>query len=248
MKIIPRKSLSLAMCAALSLAFLISGCSTTPEKAEVQKPIKKIKVEKVKLEKKAKTETKAKATAKKKSADKLSDGLYAIMNTTKGKITIKLFYDKVPLTVCNFVALAEGKMNTKIKGNKPFYDGIIFHRVIKDFMVQGGDPDGTGRGGPGYSFPDEFDISLRHDSEGILSMANAGPDTNGSQFFITHKATPWLNNRHAVFGKVIKGMDVVNKIVKDDKIISLKIKRVGKEAKKFKADQNAFNQLLKMKI
>jgi cyclophilin family peptidyl-prolyl cis-trans isomerase len=123
----------------------------------------------------------------------------AILKTDKGDITIQLFIDKVPNTVNNFVFLAR----------QGFYDDTIFHRVINDFMAQGGDPTGTGMGGPGYRFPDEFNPGLRHDKPGILSMANAGPNTNGSQFFITHVATPWLDNRHSVFGQVIKGMDVL---------------------------------------
>jgi cyclophilin family peptidyl-prolyl cis-trans isomerase len=123
----------------------------------------------------------------------------ATFHTEKGDIEVKLFTDKVPNTVNNFVFLSR----------EGFYDGTIFHRVIADFMVQGGDPTGTGMGGPGYRFKDEFHPSLRHDGPGVLSMANAGANTNGSQFFITHKATPWLDNKHAVFGKVTKGMDVV---------------------------------------
>jgi cyclophilin family peptidyl-prolyl cis-trans isomerase len=126
----------------------------------------------------------------------------AIIDTELGEITIKLFADIVPLTVNNFIFLSR----------QNFYDNTIFHRVIKNFMVQGGDPTGTGRGGPGYRFQDEFNPSLRHDKPGVLSMANAGPNTNGSQFFITHVPTPWLDNRHAVFGHVMDGMNVVNSI------------------------------------
>ena len=169
------------------------------------------------------------------------------MKTTKGTIIINLHYKKTPLTVTNFVGLAEGTINSNKEKGKPFYDGITFHRVINDFMVQGGDPEGSGRGGPGYRFPDEFDPTLRHDGPGILSMANAGPGTNGSQFFITHKETPWLDDKHAVFGKVIKGMDVVNKIVQGDSIESLKILRVGKDATAFKPDQTTFDKLVKEK-
>ena len=123
----------------------------------------------------------------------------AVLHTDKGDITIQLFADKVPNTVNNFVFLAK----------EGFYDGTIFHRIISDFMVQGGDPTGTGRGGPGYQFADEFHPSLRHDKPGVLSMANAGANTNGSQFFITHVKTPWLDQKHSVFGQVTEGMDVV---------------------------------------
>ena len=183
---------------------------------------------------------------------KLGDGLYAEMETSKGTILIKLEPEKTPLTVANFVGLAEGtKHYSKAAGeppkkqDKPFYDGITFHRVIPDFMIQGGDPAGNGTGGPGYKFKDEFDPSLKHDKPGVLSMANAGPVTNGSQFFITHKETPWLNNKHSVFGHVVEGQDVVNKIVKGDTIKTLKILRVGEKAKGFKGDQEHFEKLQK---
>ncbi len=172
----------------------------------------------------------------------LEDGLYALISTDKGDITIQLEFKKVPMTVANFVALAEGNLeynDTKI--TEPFYNGIKFHRVINDFMIQGGDPLGNGSGNPGYAFPDEIDTSLIHSGPGILSMANSGPNTNGSQFFITHKATPWLNGKHAVFGHVVQGMDVVNKIVQDDVMNTVTIIRVGKEAKKFKASA-VFNE------
>lgn len=165
------------------------------------------------------------------------NGLYADMVTNKGKIRIKLEFKKTPLTVANFVGLAEGTKNSSRNKGVKFYDGLTFHRVIDNFMIQGGDPLGTGRGGPGYKFPDEFDPSLKHDSPGILSMANSGPNTNGSQFFITHKATPWLNGKHTVFGEVVTGLDVVNKIEKGDKIISITIIRNGTEARQFQANQ-----------
>src|SRR5665811_2167403 len=133
--------------------------------------------------------------------------IYAAFDTTAGKFKIKLFADKAPHTVNNFVSLADGS-----KTGKPFYDGTVFHRVIPDFMIQGGDPEGTGRGGPGYRFADEFHAELKHSEAGILSMANAGPNTNGSQFFITVAATPFLDNRHSVFGEVTEGYEVVKKI------------------------------------
>ena len=139
----------------------------------------------------------------------MANETYALFDTTEGKFKVQLFADKVPNTVNNFVSLADGS-----KTGKPFYNGTIFHRVIPDFMVQGGDPEGTGRGGPGYKFADEFHKDLKHTKPGILSMANAGPNTNGSQFFITVAPTSWLDNKHSVFGEVVEGYDVVEKISK----------------------------------
>lgn len=168
--------------------------------------------------------------------DTLDDGIYAKFTTSKGEFLLVLEHEKVPVTVANFVGLAEGNFTyDTIVVTKPYFDSLKFHRVIADFMIQGGDPLGNGMGGPGYAFPDEIDTTLKHVGPGILSMANSGPNTNGSQFFITHKSTPWLDGKHAVFGRVISGMDVVNKIKQGDMIIKVEIIRVGKKAKKFNA-------------
>ncbi len=174
------------------------------------------------------------------SQAKLGNGLYANLQTNKGDIIVQLEFEKTPLTVINFVGLAEGTKKSNIEFGKPFYDGLKFHRVIDNFMIQGGDPDGVGTGGPGYKFKDEI-TDLNHNTGGILSMANSGANTNGSQFFITHVATPWLNGKHTVFGHVVKGMNVVNIIKKDDFIRKVKIIRIGNRAKNFKADEAAFN-------
>ena len=166
----------------------------------------------------------------------LDEGLYANILTEKGSIIIKLEIEKSPITVANFVSLSEGE-NTMVSDEfktKKFYNGIKFHRVIQDFMIQGGDPLGIGSGGPGYRFDDEFS-DLTHNGPGILSMANSGPATNGSQFFITHKATPWLNGKHTVFGQVVEGLEVVDSIEQNDIINEVKIIRKGVEADKFDA-------------
>lgn len=184
-----------------------------------------------------KATTTKKATPAKKPVVASVDGIFATFETTKGRIVVALEYKKTPITVANFISLAEGTnkfVDAKYAG-KPFYNGLKFHRVIADFMIQGGDPLGNGSGDPGYKFKDEFDPSLKHISGGILSMANSGPATNGSQFFITHKETPWLDGRHTVFGHVTSGMDVVNAIAQDDVIMEVKISRKGEEAKKFDA-------------
>lgn len=166
----------------------------------------------------------------------MEDGIYAKFNTNKGEILVKLTHDKTPGTVGNFVALAQGDLENSAKAKgEPFYDGLKFHRVIPDFMIQGGCPQGRGTGDPGYKFDDEFHPDLKHDAPGILSMANSGPGSNGSQFFITHVATPWLDNKHTVFGHVETGQEVVDKIAQDDIIETLEIVRIGEEAKKWDA-------------
>lgn len=191
----------------------------------------------------------------------LGDGLFADIETSKGNMVVKLNYKETPITVANFVSLAEGKnsfVKAEYKG-KPFYNGIIFHRVIKNFMIQGGDPTGTGMGDPGYKFEDEFVPTLKHDKKGILSMANSGPNTNGCQFFITQVPTPHLDGRHTVFGEVVKGLEVIDTIadvpkgaadrpVEDVKINKVTIIRNGKEAEKFDAQKvfdNYFKEIAK---
>ena len=166
----------------------------------------------------------------------MQEGIYARFTTSKGQILVQLTHDKTPGTVGNFVALAEGDLENSAKPQgTPYYDGLKFHRVIADFMIQGGCPLGTGTGDPGYKFDDEFVSELKHDGPGVLSMANAGPGTNGSQFFITHTATPWLDGKHTVFGKVVEGQDVVDTIAQDDVIETLAIERVGDAAQNWNA-------------
>lgn len=166
----------------------------------------------------------------------MENGIYAHFNTEKGKITVQLTFDKTPGTVGNFIGLAEGKIENSAKDlGTPYYDGLIFHRVIDNFMIQGGDPNGTGTGGPGYQFDDEIHSDLKHNQPGVLSMANAGAGTNGSQFFITHEPTPWLDGKHTVFGYVVEGQDVVDSIEMKDNLTSVEIERVGDEAKAFDA-------------
>jgi len=182
-------------------------------------------------------------------AQSLGDGLFARIVTNRGEIIVRLEYQRAPLTVCNFIALAEGKMDNH-RGRR-YYDGLTFHRVIsrtngdgQDFMIQGGCPQGNGMGGPGYNFPDEIDPGLKHDKPGILSMANAGPGTNGSQFFITIVPTPHLDGRHTVFGSVVQGQNIVNTTRQGDQIRQIVIIRNGTEANAFAADQQNFDRLL----
>ncbi len=196
----------------LSIVFIYGGVAlaadtgTPPAKSDPAKEMAKD------VQEKAKTEiTKAKAIT-----DGKGKNMFALMETSLGKIKVKLFPDKAPKTVDNFVGLVEGTkewMDPKSgkKEKKPLYNGTVFHRVIKKFMIQGGDPLGNGTGGPGYKFEDEFS-DLKHTKPGILSMANAGPGTNGSQFFLTVEPTPWLDNKHTIFGEVVEGMDIVKKI------------------------------------
>ena len=176
--------------------------------------------------------------------------LLAQIETNRGFILLDLNYKLAPITVANFVSLAEGtntSVDEEFKGEK-FYDGLLFHRVVPDFVIQGGDPEGTGRGGPGYSFGDEFHDSLTHKGPGILSMANSGPETNGSQFFITLSATPHLDDRHSVFGSVIEGQNVVDSIQQNDTIISVEIIRQGSQAKRFNAGKVFDNYLSDFEI
>ncbi len=175
------------------------------------------------------------------------NGLFATLSTSKGEIKIELEFEKTPGTVGNFVGLSLGLISNSIKPlGEAYYNGLKFHRVINDFMIQAGCPLGTGTGDPGYKFDDEFHNELKHDRPGVISMANAGPSTNGSQFFITHLETPWLDNKHTVFGNVIDGMDVVNSISQNDEIISVKINAVGDKAKAFDAAK-AFEDFNKSK-
>ena len=167
----------------------------------------------------------------------MKEGIFAHFKTEKGNIKIQLTYDKTPGTVGNFVGLTEGSLENKVSLNgEPYYDGLKFHRVIPDFMIQGGCPNGTGMGGPGYQFDDEFHPDLKHDRPGILSMANSGPGSNGSQFFITHTSTPWLDGKHTVFGLLVEGQEVVDSITQGDAIQKITIERVGADAKAWDAN------------
>lgn len=176
------------------------------------------------------------------SKTEAAPGVYAKIKTSRGEILAQLEFEKTPLTVANFVGLAEGVLKNS-RGDGSYYDGLKFHRVIPRFMIQGGCPLGTGTGGPGYRFGDEFRRDLRHSGPGILSMANSGPGTNGSQFFITHLATPHLDGKHTVFGHVVKGLDVVNAVRRGDTIESITIERIGDAAKAFVVTQETFDKL-----
>ena len=174
----------------------------------------------------------------------LPDGLYAQVATEKGTIIFSLEYQKVPMTVSNFVGLAEGTLNANGSSGRKYYDGLTFHRVDPGFVIQGGDPQGNGSGGPGYEFPNETVPSLKHDGPGVMAMANAGPDTNGSQFYITMKATPWLDGGYNIFGHVVQGMDVVKAIKPGDHMITVRILRVGSAAGAFSVTQKSFDALV----
>ncbi|MGB1268575.1 MAG: peptidylprolyl isomerase [Flavobacteriaceae bacterium] len=166
----------------------------------------------------------------------MQDGLYAKFHTSKGEILVNLEYQKTPGTVGNFVALAQGNLENTVKPQgTPYYDGLNFHRVISDFMIQGGCPLGTGTGDPGYKFDDEFHPDLKHSGPGVLAMANSGPGSNGSQFYITHVETSWLDGKHTVFGNVVEGQDVVDAVAQGDKLTQLEILAVGADAEAFKA-------------
>jgi len=168
----------------------------------------------------------------------MENGIYAKIGTPKGAITIKLEHEKTPMTVANFVGLAEGTLENNVtEVGTPYYNGLTFHRVIADFMVQGGDPTGSGAGGPGYQFEDEIHPELKHNRPGTLSMANAGPATNGSQFFITHGPTDWLDGKHTVFGYVTEGQEVVDAIAQGDSMDKVEIVRVGAEAEAWNASE-----------
>ncbi len=180
----------------------------------------------------------------------LAEGMYAKITVEKGTFLCQLEFEKTPLTVASFVGLAEGNFEVDtLTFDKPYFDGLMFHRVVPGFVIQGGDPLGNGLGGPGYKFRDEFDTTLLHTGPGILSMANGGKNMNGSQFFVTHKATPWLDGKHSVFGHVVEGMDVVNAITAKDKMLKVEIIRVGKAAEKFDATKVfAKNRVVKDKV
>ena len=212
--------------------------TTTPEKNQ-ETVISEAKPKEEKKSTKKKQEIKMSAETL--EALKGKEGLFAVLQTEKGQIVLELFFKETPMTVANFVGLAEGTLDAA-KG-EPFYDGLLFHRVISDFMIQGGDPQGNGTGGPGYKFADEFVDGFIFDKPGKLAMANSGANTNGSQFFITHVPTDWLNYKHTIFGQVVTGQDIVDAVEQGDHIQALQIIRQGAEAEKFTVTQDSFNKL-----
>ncbi len=216
---------------------LFAGCATLPPEPD---PAARAAAEAAAAAQAA-HRAQAAAAAKRDPAQPLPDGLYVEFTTPRGVITAELFFETMPLTVANFSGLAEGTLGPAPR--KPYFDGLVFHRVVPGFVIQGGDPTGTGRGDPGYKFPDEFAAGLRHDGPGLLSMANSGPDTNGSQFFITLGAARYLDFNHAIFGRVIRGGDVPEKIQRGDAMTAVKIIRVGPTALTFRADDAAFASL-----
>ncbi len=226
----------------------LSCCSSKKEKLAQKSETAIAKTETV-IKQSDKENTKAKKIKSedvKMSAEALEalegkEGLFALLSTEKGQILLELFYKETPMTVANFVGLAEGTLDAA-KG-EPFYDGLTFHRVISDFMIQGGDPAGNGTGGPGYSFADEFVDGYIFDKPGKLAMANSGANTNGSQFFITHVPTDWLNYKHTIFGQVVTGQNIVDTVAQGDHILNLKIIRQGSDAEKFTVSQESFNKL-----
>ena len=230
---------------ALMALTCLSCCSTKKEKTNTHTEKKQeavISEAKPKEEKKSsKKKQEIKMSAETLEALNGKEGLFAVLQTEKGQIVLELFFKETPMTVANFVGLAEGTLDAA-KG-EPFYDGLTFHRVISDFMIQGGDPKGNGTGGPGYQFADEFVDGYIFDKPGKLAMANSGANTNGSQFFITHVPTDWLNYKHTIFGQVVTGQDIVDAVEQGDHIQALQIIRQGAEAEKFTVTQDSFNKL-----
>ena len=227
------------MAAVLSLVML-TGCSS--KKNESVKNTAGMTNAEVSEKNQTKKREEVKMSAEALEALKGKEGVFAVLTTEKGQVVLNLFYKETPMTVANFVGLAEGTLD--VTKGEPFYDGLLFHRVIADFMIQGGDPNGNGTGGPGYNFPDEFVDGYIFDKPGKLAMANSGPNSNGSQFFITHVPTDWLNYKHTIFGEVVTGQDVVDSVAQGDHIISLQIVRQGKDAEKFTVTQEIFDKLI----
>lgn len=239
------KKINLFIMLSFSMIFGFSCCSTKKENTSTAEKKSDVKIEN-QVENKAKEEIKNDIGDANMEIEALKgkEGVFAVLTTEKGQIVLNLFYKETPMTVSNFVGLAEGTLDAA-KG-KPFYDGLKFHRVISDFMIQGGDPRGNGTGGPGYKFPDEFVDGLIFDKPGKLAMANSGANTNGSQFFITHVPTEWLNYKHTIFGEVVDSdsQKVVDSVAQDDTIKSIKIIRLGKDAENFKVTQADFDKYI----